>query len=288
MGRSRRGGRSRYMGVVACALCTAMLLGLVRGRANRAVGLGSGHPASVAYQPTPGEQSFLDQLQRDTFRFFWEATPAATGLTPDRTPGDVSSVAAVGFALTSYLVGVERGYVTRSEAAARTLTTLQTLWQAPQGPEAEGTAGYNGLFYHFLDGRDGARAWRSELSTIDTALLMAGVLSAQVYFDREDDTERSIRLLADRLYRRVDWPWASSPRRAPLLSMGWTPEQGFLADDWSGYNEGMLLYVLALGSPTHPVGAMVPSSAASPLPAAPRAQYPRNGLGADVDWAADR
>ena len=117
-------------------------------------------------------------------------------------------MAAVGFALSSYPVGVERGYVTRGQAAARTLTTLETLWRAPQGPAAEGVSGYKGLFYHFLDSRRGVRAWESELSTVDTALLMAGVLSAQAYFSRDDETERSIRLVADRLYRRVDWAWA--------------------------------------------------------------------------------
>ena len=209
----------------------------------------------MPYKPSPKEQAFLDQLERDTFRFFWDATPAATGLTPDRAPGDVSSVAAVGFALTSYLVGVERGYVTRADAAARTLITLETLWRAPQGSAAEGVAGYKGLFYHFLDLPDGVRSYESELSTMDTALLMAGVLSSQAYFDREDETERSIRTLADRLYRRVDWAWASSPVHRPLLSMGWTPEAGFLDVDWRGYNEGMLLYILALGSPTHPIDA---------------------------------
>jgi hypothetical protein len=211
------------------------------------------------YQGSPREQAFLEQLQRDTFRFFWEATPAGTGLTPDRTtpdrtPGsDVSSVAGVGFALTSYALGAERGWVTRSEAAARTLTTLQTLWQAPQGPGADGVSGRNGLFYHFLDAHDGVRAYRSELSTIDTALLMAGVLSVQAYFDGKDETEQAIRELADKLYRRVDWTWAYSPERKPLLSLGWTPEEGFIGYDWAGYSEGMLLYILALGSPTHPV-----------------------------------
>jgi hypothetical protein len=200
----------------------------------------------------PDQQAFLDQLERDTFRLFWETTPAKTGLTPDRSPGsEVSSVAAVGFALTSYLVGVERGYVTRADAAARTLATLQTLWQVPQGPEAKGVGGHRGLFYHFVDSRHGFRAWESELSTIDTALLMAGVLSAQAYFDRDDGVERSIREIADRLYRRVDWAWASSRRAPPLLSMGWTPEEGFIEADWGGYNEAMILYVLALGSPTH-------------------------------------
>ncbi len=210
--------------------------------------------ARATYQPSASEKAFLDELQHRTFQFFWSFSPEKTGLMPDRAPGpSASSVAGIGFALTSYLVGVERGYVTRGEAAARTLATLRTLWQAPQGPEVGGVSGYNGLFYHFLDPR-GLRTDRySELSTIDTALLMAGVLSAQVYFDREEPTELAIRGLADRLYQRVDWAWASSPRRSPLLSMGWSPEEGFIEADWNGYNEGMILYLLALGSPTHPV-----------------------------------
>ena len=210
--------------------------------------------AEQPYRSSPQQQVFLEQLQRDTFKFFWDATPSDTGLTPDRAPrADVSSVAGVGFALTSYPVGVERGYVTRAEAAARTLATLETLWQAPQGPAAEGVSGYKGLFYHFLDSRHGVRANESELSTIDTALLMAGVLTSQAYFDREDETERSIRLLSDRLYRRVDWAWAYSPQHKPLLSLGWSPEHGFIDFEWRGYNEGMLLYLLAIGSPTHPI-----------------------------------
>jgi hypothetical protein len=242
-----------------CALCAEVLLLLDPGAAAAAEAstrpvARSDAAADQPFRASPQQLAFLDQLQRDTFKFFWEGSPAATGLTPDRVPGSgVSSVAAVGFALTSYVVGVERGYVTRSDAAARTLATLETLSRASQGPEGDGTAGHHGLFYHFLDGRRGVRADRSELSTIDTALLMAGVLSSQAYFDRDDGTERSIRLLAERLYRRVDWAWAYSPRHPPLLSMGWSPEAGFIDVDWRGYNEGMLLYVLALGSPTHPI-----------------------------------
>ena len=203
---------------------------------------------------SPAQEAFLDELQRDTFRFFWEASPEESGLTPDRFPGDsASSVAGVGFALTSYLVGVERGYVSRTEAAKRTHATLQALWRTPQGPGAIGFSGYRGLYYHFIDTRDGLRAGGSELSTIDTALLMAGVLAAQVYFDGEGEVEAAIRDLADRLYQRVDWTWTYSPRSRPLLSMGWSPEAGYLDYDWSGYSEGMLLYVLALGSPTHAI-----------------------------------
>jgi hypothetical protein len=247
-------------------LCASALIALAPGgvRAESTVTPGAaaspdavpaGAPAPLdAFRASAEQQAFLDRLEHDTFRLFWEASPAETGFTPDRAPGsNVSSVAAVGFALTSYLVGVERGYVTRSDAAARTLTTLEALWKVPQGPAANGVGGYQGLYYHFVDFRQGLRAWDSELSTIDTALLMAGVLSAQVYFDRDDAVERSIRELSDRLYRRVDWAWASSRRAPPLLSMGWTPEDGFIEADWSGYNEGMILYVLALGSPTHAI-----------------------------------
>ena len=235
-------------------LCTWALPGL----ASAATGTGElcaelRHPRPEAYQPTREEQAFLEVLQHDTFRFFWEAS-GGSGLTPDHTPGSgVSSVAAIGFALSSYLVGVERGYVTREEAAARTLQTVRRLWEAPQGPAAEGVAGYRGFFYHFLDGALGVRADGSELSTIDTALLMAGVLSSEAYFDRDDEVEASIRRVCDELYRRVDWSWAYSPRQRPLLSMGWSPERGFFDSDWRGYNEGMILYLLALGSPTHPI-----------------------------------
>jgi hypothetical protein len=239
------------------SLVAGALLGLLLGGTEaRGAAPASALAAPQAYQPSSQQQVFLDQLQRDTFRFFWDVSPAQSGLTLDRSPGPpVSSVAAVGFALTSYLVGVERGYVSRSEAAARTLATLDTLWKAPQGPAAEGVAGNNGLFYHFLDGEQGVRVWQSEVSTIDTALLMAGVLSAQAYFDQDSEVERAIRQVSDSLYRRVDWQWAYSPQHRPLLSMGWSPERGFLENDWAGYNEGMLLYVLALGSPTHPVDA---------------------------------
>lgn len=207
-----------------------------------------------AYRPSPRQVAFLEQVERDTFKLFWKESHPTTGLTPDRVPGDgVASIAAVGFALTSYPVGVERGFVSRADAAARTLVTLETLWRAPQGRGRTGVAGYRGFFYHFLDVETGLRHGRCELSTIDTALLMAGVLASRAYFERDDLVERTIRDLADRLYRRVDWPFASSPARRPLLSMGWTPEEGFIDHDWSGYNEAMILYVLALGSPTHPV-----------------------------------
>ena len=202
---------------------------------------------------TAAEEAFLDTLQERTFRFFWETANPRNGLVPDRWPTpSFSSVAAVGFALTSYPIGVERGWVTREQAAERTLTTLRFFWTAPQGERPAGTTGHRGFFYHFLDMETGHRFERVELSTIDTGLLMMGVLAAAAYFDRQSPRETEIRVLADSLYRRVDWAWAATPR-SPLISMGWHPESGFIPHDYRGYNEAMFLYVLALGSPTHPV-----------------------------------
>jgi hypothetical protein len=204
------------------------------------------------YEVTREQREFLERLQRDTFAFFWDAPVGGHGLTPDRSPNpDLSSVAAVGFALTSYPIAVEKGWITRAQAAERTLSTLRFLWLGRQGPEPQGVMGYKGFFYHFLDARTGHRAAESELSTIDTALLMAGVLASQGFFDRPEESERAIRELADQLYLRVDWAWAKSPKHPPLLSMGWTPEHGYVPYDWQGYNEAMILYLLAIGSPSH-------------------------------------
>lgn len=196
---------------------------------------------------------FLDELSERTFRFFWDLASPDNGLVPDRWPTpSFASVAAVGFGLTAYPIGVERGWVSREEARERVLSTLRFLWQAPQGAQAEGFAGYRGFFYHFLDMKRGLRFERVELSTVDTALLLAGVLFCQSYFDRDDPAERELRDLAERLYARVEWPWAQL--RPPAIAMGWYPEKGPTPLDWHGYNEAMIVYLLALGSPTHPVG----------------------------------
>jgi hypothetical protein len=163
-------------------------------------------------------------------------------LVPDRWPTpSFSSIAAVGFGLTAYGVGVERGWITRDQAIERTLATLRFFANAKQGPDAAGTAGYNGFFYHFLDMETGTRYATNELSTVDTTLLMGGVLFAQTYYDRDDAREAEIRTLADTLYRDVNWPWAQ--KRAPRISMGWKPEDGFIAYDWDGYNEAILVYL---------------------------------------------
>jgi hypothetical protein len=173
-------------------------------------------------------------------------------LVPDRWPTEAfASVAATGFGLTAYPVGVERGWISREQARQRVLLTLRFLWSAPQGPQESGVAGYRGFFYHFLVPETGMRFEKVELSTIDTALLLAGALFCGEYFDRDDAGEAEIRRLAQALYERVEWDWARP--RPPRIGMGWHPEKGFIPSDWHGYDEGMVLYLLALGSPTHPI-----------------------------------
>lgn len=194
----------------------------------------------------------LADLHQRTFRYFWETTNPSNGLAPDRYPTpSFASIAAVGYALTAYPVGVEHGYITREAARARVLTTLEFLLDAPQGPEAHGTAGYKGFFYHFLDIQTGERYGTVELSTADTALLLAGALFCQSYFDGAQAEEGQIRALVDALYRRVDWRWMQP--RGPAIALGWTPEAGFLTSDYRGYSEVMSTYLLALGSPTFAV-----------------------------------
>lgn len=198
------------------------------------------------------DQKFLELVRARTFAFFWDTTNRENGLAVDRWPTESpSSIAAVGFALTSYCVGVERGYITRDQAIERVRATLRFLHDAPQGDAPVGMAGYRGFYYHFLDMKTGVRHGKCEISSVDTALLMAGVLACREYFDREQTAELEIRNCADALYRRVEWNWMQP--RAPLLCMGWTPEDGFSRHDYRGYNEAMILYLLALGSPTHPI-----------------------------------
>jgi hypothetical protein len=193
----------------------------------------------------------LVALQRATLGYFIKEGNPTNGLIPDNTRrGAPSSIAAVGLAMSCYPVAVERRVMTRNAALARTLATLRFFHESPHGPEYRST-GHRGFYYHFLDMETGRRAHSCELSTMDTAILIAGALTASQYFDRPTTREREVRALADALYRRVDWRWAQ--RTTGGVAHGWTPEEGFLPHSWNGYSEALILLLLGLGSPTHPL-----------------------------------
>lgn len=197
------------------------------------------------------ETELLQIIQKDSFGYFLHEGNSENGLILDKTADNwPSNIAAVGMALTAYPVGVERHFISRHHAAQRTLVTLRFFATSEQSQTSDAT-GYKGFYYRFLDMKTGRRAWQCELSSIDTALLIAGVLTAAAYFQHQTPDEIEIRQLADMLYRRVDWPWMLA--NSPLICHGWTPESGFLPWPWKGYNEALILYILALGSPTFPI-----------------------------------
>ena len=197
------------------------------------------------------DTDLIDRLQKAAFDYFLEHSNPETGLIADHSlAGSPCSIAATGFGLTSYPVAVERGWISRTEAMSRTLAALRFFAGSEQSRKPDAT-GYKGLYYHFLDMQTGRRAWRSELSTIDTALLIAGMLAAASYFDRQDPDETDLRRLAHDLYARADWQWALN--KGETLTMGWRPSRGFLKYRWKGYSEAIILYILALAAPHHPV-----------------------------------
>ncbi len=213
-------------------------------------------PVLAVAQPFAGDDQFLDYVQRANFDYFWYGANPANGLVPDRSePTSPCSIAAVGFGLTAIGIGIDHGWITRAEGAERVLTALNTFLQGPQGSAPSGTIGYKGWFYHFLDMNSALRytPFNSELSSIDTALFLAGVLYDRQYFDRTNDLETQIQTAADALFNRVDWSWMA--QGGDVLSMGWRPESGFISSKWVGYNEAMLLYCLGLGAPTNPLPA---------------------------------
>ncbi len=226
----------------------------------------------------PALPPLFDDIARRTFAFFRDTTDRVHGLAPDRWPSpSFCSIAATGFALTAWPIGVARGWMTRTAAAERTLATLRFFWNAPQGDSSEGVTGHKGFFYHFLDMKTGHRFGGCELSSVDTALLVAGMLFAAEWFDGRDPVETEIRDLAQRIYARIDWRWMQAGR--PLVAMGWHPESGFIARGWDGYNEGMLIYILALGAPEHALDPAAWASWCASYPHAWRGEGPTRHLG---------
>ncbi len=202
-------------------------------------------------QQLQSDEVLLEELQRAAFGYFLQEINLDNGLVADTTrEGAPVSIAVVGFALASYPVGVERGWMDRTEAAARTLLTLRFFLNSDQSGKPDAT-GYKGFYYHFLDLVSGKRVWQSELSLADSAFLLAGILTARVYFDESIQTETEIRELADALYHRMDWRWAQDGKSS--VRQGWKPECGFLHYGWEGYDEAAILYILGLASPTRPL-----------------------------------
>jgi len=196
--------------------------------------------------PPVSDDEFMDQIQRAIFQFFWEQASPATGQVKDRALAagndtrTISSIAATGFGLTALCIGHKRGYGDTAQIKARVTTTLDFLLNK--------LTHVHGFFYHFIDMNSGARAFNSEVSSIDTSILLCGVLTCRQYFQ-----DAQIQSLATQIYNRVDWPWMLNGGAA--FSMGWTPENGFISSRWDTYCELMMIYLLAIGSPTNPVPA---------------------------------
>ncbi len=209
------------------------------------VAAGSAHALTTA--------ALLDSLQYTAFRYFWDEANPSNGLVKDRsTPGSPCSIASTGFGLSAICIGIDHGWITRDQGRERIRAALNTFWTKPQGSGSSGFIGYKGLFYHFLDMNNATRTWNCEVSTIDSALLFGGILDSREYFWTSDPGDVEIRALADSIYRRADWHFFRNYNQGIL--MGWKPGTGFSGfGQWIGYNEAMILYILALGSPTHPV-----------------------------------
>jgi hypothetical protein len=234
---------SRARAAPIAGLFTLLALGAIACRQPVVV------PASPQQTISREDDAFLEDLSRRTFMFFWEQADPATGIVRDRSRTDggpsneqIGSIASVGFGLSGMCIAAERGWLPRAQVLDRTRTTLRFFGERmPQE---------HGWFFHFVNLKTGAREWQSEVSSIDSALLLAGVLTVRRCFDGDPDIAR----LADGIYRRVDFQWMLAGDPA-VLSHGWKPESGFLSGRWDHYCELMILYLLGIGSPTHSIPA---------------------------------
>jgi hypothetical protein len=208
-------------------------------------------PKKIDYQLSEKENNFLDTLQRRTFLYFWNEMNPDNGLVRDRsTEESPASIAATGFGIIACAVGAERGWIARQDGVNRTLRTLRFFWTSEQSKDSFAT-GYQGFYYHFLNMETGKRMWKSELSSVDTAWLIAGVRFAAQYYNGKDSKEQKIRDLADSLTFRINWDWlthTTTDKYTSTISMGWWPEKGIHPMGWIGYNEALLLYIIAAGS----------------------------------------
>lgn len=203
--------------------------------------------------PVLNTQNFLDTLQHRSFLYFMNEINPKTGMVRDRTQDwSAASTAAMGWGVTVWAIGAEHKWITRQQAAELTLNLLKFLMSSEQSTAADAT-GYKGFYYHFLKMDTGKREWNSELSTIDTAWLLAGIRFAAQYYNRENKTEKEIRTLADQITRRVDWNFmvikkGQTEKHTGLISMAWKPDEGVSDFGWFGYTEALYLYILAAGT----------------------------------------
>jgi hypothetical protein len=205
----------------------------------------------INYQLTKDDELMLDSIQHKTFQFFLKEHHPAWGIVKDRTTvNSPATIAATGFAIPCFAIGVERKWISREKAAEITLNILRFFVNSVQSDRKNST-GYKGFYYHFLKMDTGTREWNCELSSVDTGLLMMGIIFARNYFNLDNATESEIRELAGTLLGRIDWEFMQMPSSgeyANTISMGWTPENGQHEAGWTGYNEALFLYVLAAGT----------------------------------------
>ncbi len=202
-------------------------------------------PETTRFPLSPEDDRMLDEIERAAVQYFWDQADPNTGLVKDRSnvrvsndQGTVASIAATGFGLTALSIGEQRGYLKEVPARDRVIGTLRFLYDKMPT--------HRGFFYHWADVHSGQRIWDAEISSIDTAILLCGVITARYHFRRKEITR-----LANAIFNRVDWTWLSAD--TSLLPHGWTPEFGFLQNRWDYYSELMMMYLLGLGSSSFPL-----------------------------------
>ena len=209
------------------------------------------HPQDKPSLLSQSTINLLDTIQRKSFLYFLNETNASLGLVRDRSADySPASIAAIGFALPCYAIAAEHGWITRQEALIFTRNLLKFLLSSEQS-NAKSATGYKGFYYHFLHMKTGKREWNCELSTIDTALLFAGIIFARQYFKGNTPEEIELRVLAERIIRRADWNFfikTGNDKYSKSISLGWDPVEGMHPMGWIGYNEALILYIIAAGS----------------------------------------
>ncbi len=244
--RLRLTSRRSFLWQLTAAGVAAPLAGLLPplAEAQQPQNLDLSHLQLPPFTLSPEDDQFLDEVERAHFQFFWEQMSDKTGLVKDRASvktedkGIVASVAATGFGLTALCIGAKRGFVPQQDALVRLFIALRFLWRK--------VPNHRGFFYHFANIDTGERVWDSEVSSVDTAILLCGILTCREYFRHPD-----VAKLVDLIFNRVDWSWLSED--TSLLPHGWTPEFGFLPYRWDYYSELMMIYLLGMGSSMHPL-----------------------------------